>query len=219
MKSILERLKNRYIRFVEKQGFPIIVTLCVAVITATALWTARREEVNVSPTPPVVNNVSAAQLIQQTLKEAATPSPMPTVAIKIWNAPLNELVIVRPFSTETMVSSEISGIWSFHDAVDLKASLGDKVFAIADGVITAAGKNPLLGAWLQIDHGSGVEALYAGMAMAGSYLPGDDVRAGDTIGYAGNAFLDESDLGPHLHLRVTQEGTAIDPAILWAKTD
>lgn len=215
MKAAFLRLKDGYIRFVEKQGFPVIVTLCVAVITATALWTARQEEPYVSPTPPVVDNVSAAQLIQQPLKDAVTPSPMPTEAPNRWGAPLDEITVITPFSTETMVHSGISGIWSIHDAVDFKADLGNKVYAIADGVVTAAGKDQLLGVWLQIDHGSGVEALYAGMRMAGAYIPGDDVRQGDTIGFAGNAVLDESDLGPHLHLRVTQSGVAIDPVPLW----
>lgn len=215
MRAFFHRLTDGYIRFVEKQGFPIIVTLCVAVITATALWTSQREAPYVSPTPPVVDNISAAQLLQQSMKEAATPSPCPTTTPRIWCAPLNETIIITPFSNEAMVQSGISGIWSIHDAVDLKASLGEKVSAIADGVVTAAGKDQLLGVWMQIDHGSGVEALYAGMAIAGAYIPGDAVRAGDTIGFAGNALLDESDLGAHLHLRVAQNGATIDPTVLW----
>ena len=60
MRAFFHRLTDGYIRFVEKQGFPIIVTLCVAVITATALWTSQREDPYVSPTPPVVDNISAA---------------------------------------------------------------------------------------------------------------------------------------------------------------
>lgn len=219
MKAAFLRLKDGYIRYVEKQGFPIIVTLCVAVITATALWTSQREEPYVSPTPPVVENVSAAQLMQESLKKAATPSPMPTETQKIWCAPLDEIIIVTPFSTATMLHSGISGIWSIHDAVDLEASLGDKVYAIADGVIIDSGKDQLQGVWIQINHGSGIEALYAGLAMAGTYIPGDDVRAGDTIGFAGNAVLDETDLGPHLHLRITQDGNAIDPNALWRKAE
>lgn len=219
MKDAFRQVKEGYIRFVEKQGFPIIVTLCVAVITATALWTSRQEEPYVSPTPPVVDNVSAAQLMQQSLKEVATPSPLPTEAPQSCCAPLDEITVVRPFGIETMVQSGITGLWSIHDAVDLKASQGAKIYAIADGVVTAAGKDHLLGVWMQIDHGSGVEALYAGMIMAGDYIPGDDVRAGDTIGFAGNGVLDETDLGPHLHLRVTQDGVALDPSTLWATAE
>jgi len=65
MKTAFHRLKERYVHFVEHQGFPIIVTVCVAVITATAVWTSQQKEPYVSPTPPVADHVSAAQLMQQ----------------------------------------------------------------------------------------------------------------------------------------------------------
>ena len=214
MKALFTKLKNGYVHFVEKQGFPIIVTLCVAVITVTALWTADQEEVYVSPTPPVIEHVSAAQLLQQSLRDAATPTPAPTTAPRRWCAPLDTTEVIRPFDIASMVQGE-SGIWAIHDAVDLTTESGAKVYAIADGEVIATGRDKLQGVWITIDHGNGYEARYVGMALLCDYIPGDEVRMGDTIGFAGNTLADERHLGPHLHLRVTKEGQAVDPCTLW----
>lgn len=214
MKAYFIKIRDGYIRFVEKQGFPLIVTLCVAVITATALWTADHEEAYVSPTPPVVEHISAAQLLQQSLRDAAAPTTAPTVAPRRWIAPLDAVEVLRPFDAASMVQG-VSGVWSIHDAVDLKAASGAKVYAIADGEVTATGSDKLHGVWITIDHGDGYAAYYAGMALLCDYLPGDEVRMGDTIGFAGNNMADESNLGMHLHLQVMQDGQSTDPTRLW----
>lgn len=213
IKSAFTRIKDGYVRFVEKQGFAIITVVCVAVITATAVW-SKQEEVYVSPTPPVSHDVSAAQLMQQSLREAATPSPVPTETPRPWTPPLDEITVLRPFDADSMVQSGVTGIWAIHDAVDLATQRGAKVYAIADGVVLSTGKDQLQGVWLLIDH-SGTEALYAGLALQADYLPGDKVFSGDMIGYTGSGPLDETDLGAHLHLRVTQAGKAVDPLTLW----
>ncbi len=215
MKKAWKNLREGYVRFVERQGFAVIVTVCVGVITATALWTNRQEDAWVAPTPPVSQDVSAAQLVQQSLKDAATPTPAATEAPRLWSPTLAATEVLRPFDDSAMVQSGVTGVWRIHDAVDLKASPGEKVYAMADGTVVDAGEDQLQGAWLLIDHGDGIQALYAGMTMSAAYLPGDRVRAGDTIGFAGNGMLEEADLGTHIHLRVTRDGTAIDPVSLW----
>lgn len=215
MKSFFSRMLKAYARFVDKQGFPIIVTLCVAIITATALWTGRPEEVPASPTPPVIENVSVAQMMQQSLREAATSTPAPTEAPRTWSAPLAEISLLTPFCADTMVQSGVTGLWAVHPAVDLACQRGEKVYAIGDGTILSAGQDKLQGVWLEIDHGDGVTALYAGLALTADYQAGDAVQSGAVIGYGGNGMLEESELGPHLHLQVCQEGQPIDPTTLW----
>lgn len=216
MKAAIHRMMEAYVKFVNKQGFPIIITLCVAVITGTALWTRQQEEIPASPTPPVAENVSAAQLMQQSLRDAATATPAPTEAPRQWGLPLDEIVVLTPFSRETMVQSGVTGVWAVHPGVDLSCQRGEKVYAIGDGTVLAAGQDKLQGAWLEIDHGDGVEVLYAGMALTADYIAGDAVRSGAVIGYAGNGMLEEAALGPHLHLQATREDQFIDPSTLWA---
>lgn len=215
MRAAFIRLQRAYMHFVERQGFPIIVTVCVAVIAATALWTRHQDAPYVSPTPPPSGDISAAQLLQQSLRDTVTPSPAPTATPQVWRAPLEEISILRGYDASAMVQSGVTGLWAIHDAVDLQASRGAKVRAMADGVVSDSGEDALLGVWLRLSHGDGVEALYAGLALNNDYRPGDPVRAGDVIGYVGGGPLEESDLPPHLHLRVTKEGQPIDPTAFW----
>lgn len=214
MKEVFRKISEHYIRFVEKQGFPIIVTVCVAVITATALFTRQNQTAYVSPTPPPAEHISAAQLLQQSLTSAATSTPSPTAAPVTWAAPMDSMELLRGFDSTTMVRMD-SSIWAIHDAIDLKADAGTPIYAIGDGEVIAAGNDALQGAWLTIGHADNVEATYAGMALVNDYLPGDTVRKGDTIGFCGSGPLDEASIGPHLHLRATMDGQAIDPCSLW----
>ncbi|MBQ3156875.1 MAG: M23 family metallopeptidase [Clostridia bacterium] len=218
MKHFFRHAAMRYSAFVEKQGFPIIVTICVGVITASALWASPgKQEMQSSPlsTPSVPVSQPAAQLLQESIRNAATPSPAPTPAPQRWQSPLDSCSILRPFSTEKMVKSNVTELWAVHDALDLQADRGALVRAMSDGTVTGAGNDRLMGVWLEIDHGGGIHALYAGMALSGTFIPGDIVSPGDTIGFVGNGMLEEADLGPHLHLRVTKDGLPLDPWTLW----
>ncbi len=212
--GFFRRMHGGYMRFAEKQSFPIIATVCVAVITATALWTERRELPD-DITPPPAEHLSAAQLLQESLREAATPTPAPAPEANRWTPPLTEGHVLCSFDAERMVQSGVTGIWALHDAVDLGSPQGSPVFAMGDGTVIAAGETRLLGGWIEIDHGGGFVALYAGMASVAAYAAGDAVRRGDAVGTVGPGPLDEADRGPHLHLRVLQSGAAVDPLRLW----
>lgn len=214
MNISFSNIPGRLLQFAEKQGFPLIVTVCVAVITASALWTGRNEAAYVSPTPPVVRDISAAQLMQESIRNAATPSPSPTTAPEKWIPPLKDLHILRPFDDQHMQQSGVTGVWRIHTGTDLAASKGEPIYAMARGEILENGQDDLQGVWFRIDH-SGIVVLYAGMIAAGDFLAGDVVEAGDTLGFAGNCLLEESDLGPHLHLEAMQNGELIDPTCLW----
>lgn len=218
MTEAFKKAREQYIRFIEKQGFPIIVTVCVAVITATALFTMQSRTSYVSPTPPPVEHISAAQLLQQSLANAATATPAPTATPLQWCAPLDTMEVLRSFDVSSMICMD-SGVWAIHDAIDLKTEAGAPVYAISDGEVIAAGNDMLKGAWLTIRHDDRVEAHYAGLALLNDYISGDTVYMGDTIGFCGNGPLDEESSGPHLHLRVTKDGQAIDPNTLWLYGD
>lgn len=203
--------------FSEHSAFAAAVLVCVAVITATAVWTRRVPMRSVSPTPPIPGDVAAADLLAQSLLDALTPTPSVTPAPSntIYAPPLATMTILRPFDNTCMVPSGVTGAWLLHDAVDLSCAAGDRVLSIADGKVLSCGTSRTSGAFAEVDHGGGVVALYAGMSLLTDLRPGDPVRLGQTLGFAGGTTLEESDLPLHLHLRVTQDSTAIDPMLLF----
>lgn len=211
MSSRWKRFRDAYTRFAEGKGFALLVTLCVAVITGTAIWTGSSEEPYIAPTPPVSDEQHASVLMQQSLRSAATPTPLPASRQLLWQPPLPEVHVVRGYSASTMVCSGVTGVWALHEAVDLRAGLGDPVCAMADGIVSACGSDKLLGSWIEIRHEGGYVSRYAGLEMLGALQNGDQVRAGQTVGFAGNGMLEETDLGPHLHLQLLLNGKAVDP--------
>lgn len=214
IKSAWKAFAAGYTRFVEHQGFMIILMACIGVIAGTAAWTNQAPPPLLQPTPPVGDAASVAQLQQQSLRDAATPTPVPTAAPLVFQPPLETISVLRGFDAARMVRSGVTGLWQLHDAVDLRCAAGDPVRAMAAGTVTAASTKGLMGATVTIDHGQGITAQYAGMAMLAALREGDPVEAGQIIGFGGNGVLDETDMEPHLHLRVTRNGTAVDPLAL-----
>ena len=198
----------------EKQGFPIVMSACVALIVLSAIWSGRLSRTVPVPTPPLAQSQMAADLIQQSLAEAASAAPEDTPQPVIWQQPLEQLIVINAFDNARLKRSASSGIWQVHDAVDLQGTYGEPVVAIHDGIVTACSQDSVFGAYVTVDHGDGVSALYASLDRTGAVRTGDRVQAGQVLGFLGNSMLDENDLAPHLHLRVTRSGRSIDPLLL-----
>lgn len=210
-----KRFGYRYQVFVERQGFPIIMVVCVAVIALSAVWAGQMDQTLPTPTPPVDQAQSAARLQQQSLAEVSpSASPSPTPAPPAWQLPLPTVSIVQGFSFSRMSRASVSGVWQVHDAVDLHGAYGDPVCAMADGTVLACTAEGTLGCSITIDHGSGIVATYAGLASSAGLRPDDPVSAGQTIGFVGTSMREEAD-EPHLHLQVMRNGIAVDPLLLW----
>jgi len=214
IKGFWKNFSAKYVQFVERQGFMIILAVCVGVIAGTAVWTNRSDVPVPIPTPPVGDASSVAQLQQQSLLDVTTPTPAPSAAPQVWHSPLETVSVLRRFDAARMVQSGVTGLWQLHDAADLRCAVGDPVRAMADGTVSAVSAKGLMGASVTIDHGQDISAQYAGMSLHAGLREGDPVQAGQIIGFGGNEVLDESDLEPHLHLRVTRNGSAIDPLSL-----
>lgn len=213
-KSRCRRFAGAYQRFIDRQGFPIIMTACIAVIIFSAVWSGQMEETLPRPTPPVDHAQSAAYLQQQSLASVSTPTPSPTAVPVQWTSPLDTIIVLQGFDATRMHQSPVTGLWQLHGAADLHAGIGDPVHAMADGTVLDCRKDGLNGAEVTILHPENVTATYAGLAALAAIATGDPVKAGQTIGFAGNGMVDETHLDPHLHLQTTRNGQLIDPLLL-----
>lgn len=213
-KELLKGFSSRYVRFVEHHGFTIILTVCVGIIAGTALWTNQPEPSVPTPTTPAMDAALAAQLQQESLQSVSTPTPDPTETPQVWQSPLATVSVLRGFDNTRLLPSGTTGLWQLHDGIDLCCTTGEAISAMADGTVVSVSDSGLIGAAVTVDHGQGVVIEYAGMAMLAGLQAGDPVAAGQTIGFGGNGVLDEADMEPHLHLRVTKNGQAMDPLTL-----
>ena len=199
-------LSWRYRRFVQRQGFVVMTVICAAIIAGSAAWT---QQAGFRRMPePTQDAASAADLWQQSLQNAVTPSPAPTDAPPEWHAPLRAVHVIQRFDGQRLVPTGIAGLWRVHDAVDLAAREDEPVAAMRDGTVLEITESSGSGFCVVVDHGDGFIVEYAGLADV-SLQPQQPVRAGEHVGLAGHPH------GPNqpccLHLRVTQDGAPIDP--------
>lgn len=100
-----------------------------------------------------------------------------------------------------------SGSWRMHEGIDFGANVGTPVMAPADGVVIETGFDSGYGLTVRLDHGDGVQTLYAHLSRT-SVVEGEEVRRGDRIGAVGNTGRSTS---PHLHYEVHVRGRIVDP--------
>ena len=104
----------------------------------------------------------------------------------------------------------ITGEVSSHTGTDIACAEGTPILAAADGIVTVA--NGLdswggsYGYYIQIDHGGGMETLYAHCSSI-CVTTGQQVQAGQVIGYVGHT---GRVTGNHLHLEVRIDSNRVD---------
>lgn len=103
--------------------------------------------------------------------------------------------------------SPYAGRLKMHEGLDVGAPFGTPIYAPADGLITYSGIKSGFGKFVQIDHGYGIETLYAHSQKLVA-KKGDLVKRGDMIARVGST---GHSTGPHLHYEVRVNGIAVDP--------
>ena len=104
----------------------------------------------------------------------------------------------------------ITGEVSSHTGTDIACAEGTPILATADGVVTVANSldswGGSYGYYIQIDHGGGLETLYAHCSSI-CVTTDQQVQAGQVIGYVGHT---GRATGSHLHLEVHVNGSRTD---------
>ena len=92
--------------------------------------------------------------------------------------------------------------------VDIETENGSEIYAALDGKVTAAGSSESLGNYLVIDHGSGIQTLYAHCGALKA-KKGSSISSGDVIALAGSP---EDSNSPCLHFELIRNGVPADPS-------
>ena len=101
----------------------------------------------------------------------------------------------------------ITGVYKLHTGVDISASTGDDFTAMADGIVVKAEYNAAYGNMVIIDHGGGVQTLYAHGSQIIAQV-GQEVKAGDVVLKVGSTGYST---GPHAHFEVRINGNPVNP--------
>ncbi|MDD3335291.1 MAG: M23 family metallopeptidase [Eubacteriales bacterium] len=224
----IKRAYLRYDRMMEKQGFYVVLAVCVLVIVLSAFYTFRlREEGGELSMNAEEAQTAGGTQNAQTLKEAQALVASVGAEQKLELATQSPFRLVQPLSgflDRTFSDAEPqffaqSNAWQIHAGVDFQAEYGAPVAACASGTVTKKAQDNELGLCVVIDHGNGYQTVYAGLSSADYVQVNDPVSQGQTIGHVGNGVLAENDGLPHLHLEVHKNGKPVDPLTVFLGLD
>lgn len=95
-----------------------------------------------------------------------------------------------------------------HKGMDIANNLGAPIYAAYDGVISYAGWISGYGKTIKVDHGGGLETIYAHCSTI-KVKKYQQVKSGDKIGEVGST---GRSTGPHVHFEVRINGVPKNPA-------
>ena len=134
------------------------------------------------------------------------------------DSPLDDISnVLNEFSSGELVKNETTGTWQTHNGTDIAAEVGENVYAVSDGEITAVDSDPLWGVTVVLDHNNGFITRYCGLGTDLAVKQGDKLSKGDVIGSVGETADIESSSAPHLHIEITHNGEYIDPMLVLGK--
>ena len=110
-------------------------------------------------------------------------------------------------STYGMRVHPITGTFKLHTGIDIGAPMGASFIASANGIVTKATYNSAYGNMVIIDHGAGVQTLYAHGSEIKVQL-GQVVEAGTEVLKVGSTGYST---GPHAHFEIRINGQTVNP--------
>jgi len=106
-----------------------------------------------------------------------------------------------------MRTHPITGVYKLHTGIDISAQTGVEFRSAAYGMVIKAGYNSAYGNMVIIDHGGGVQTLYAHGSSIEVKI-GDVVNAGDVVLKVGSTGYST---GPHAHFEIRIKGDTVNP--------
>lgn len=109
----------------------------------------------------------------------------------------------------------ITGAYKLHTGMDVSAPIGASFVAAANGIVSKATYNTAYGNMVIIDHGGGVQTLYAHGSEIIAQI-GQTVSAGDEILKVGSTGYST---GPHAHFEIRINGQTVNPVDYLVQSD
>ena len=124
--------------------------------------------------------------------------------------------VILPFSMDRSVYFKTLAQYQYNPAMLIGASEGTEVFSCAAGTVTEVGKSNEYGHYVTVDLGDGYMITY-GQLFDISTEAGEQLETGERIAmvaYPTRNYLEE---GENLYLKLTQNGTPVNPELYLKK--
>ena len=202
------------------RGYYIAIALCLVAAGTIGYFALRERPVTVqqTETPPTLD-IQPTTPIQPVVKPAPVVVPEPAEEVEITEpaellpqvvSPLDGTT-VTVFSMTELLYDPTMADWRTHDGIDVQADEGAAVKTAAGGTVQSVTDDELMGTTVVIAHDGGYATRYSSLQKDVPVTQGQQVAAGEVIGYVGSTSAAESRMGSHLHFSVSRDGAVIDP--------
>ena len=202
------------------RGYYIAIALCLVAAGTIGYFALRDRPVTVqqTETPPTLD-IQPTTPIQPVVKPAPVVVPEPAEEVEITEpaellpqvvSPLDGTT-VTVFSMTELLYDPTMADWRTHDGIDVQADEGAAVKTAAGGTVQSVTDDELMGTTVVIAHDGGYATRYSSLQKDVPVTQGQQVAAGEVIGYVGSTSAAESRMGSHLHFSVSRDGAVIDP--------
>ena len=176
------------------------VDISDAVVTMLPAGTAREEaSVPVAAMRPENEAEETSAAEEESSEENTWQDDSDAVMTYVWPV---QGQIETPYAVETLTYDATMADWRAHAGIDIACTAGEQVVAAAAGTVVSVEDDDLLGTTVVIDHENGVHPPVS---------EDDWVTMGQVIGSVGKTALAETNMVPHLHLAMTEDGSYVDP--------
>jgi murein DD-endopeptidase MepM/ murein hydrolase activator NlpD len=122
--------------------------------------------------------------------------------------PVEPACVSSPFGPRVLLNRPLAG--TFHSGIDLPASIGSPVTAVAPGTVIRIQRHGIGGLEILIQH-EGFIGIYSHLGLVAPMLAEGlkTIYGGERIGTVGRTGLT---YGPHLYFGMIVDGRSVDPA-------
>jgi len=225
--------KTKIIGFIKKNGFYLVMAVCVLGIGLGAFFgigsieqPAEEPTETAAPKREVGEQVQAIVTPKPTLPQK-TPAPTVEALPAEEEAPAEEKQvsssssakvtlsmpldgeIIKAFSGDTLVYNPTLNMWMTHNGIDIASEKDNAVKAVLAGEIADVRSDDSQGLIVEISHGVNGRTIYAGLAEV-SVKTGDKINAGQQLGTVGTPPF-EAVQGKHMHFEYIVKDLYVDP--------
>lgn len=148
------------------------------------------------------------KLNEKNISEKVIVEPKDNIVYKGVKDPIAGGVAFLENPSRGSITSNYGTRWGkVHKGIDIAGNIGDPIKAALDGKVIEAYYSSSYGNVITIEHGNGIQTLYAHCSKLLA-KEGQDVKRGDIIAKIGNT---GRSTGPHLHFELKVNGSAINP--------
>lgn len=230
-----KKIFNKSSNFLKKEGFYVILFVCLCVVATVAAVTAKNS-LKLKNTPISQNKVAEQKNGSNTTNVAQEPSVEYENALQVKKNNRANISVPKNGATDVVATADTSFVkpvngtiarqfsaepvyWDSTNSyrpnygIDIKADIGEPVVAVLDGKVEKITSTTENGVEIVIDHQNGIKTVYSNLDAKVKVTQGQTVKKGATIGAVGNTTLNSAyeKYGDHLHFEVQKSKQSVDP--------